>query len=75
VTNPPYNSPEVFVRSRLKNAHMKFTLLLRLAFLEGIHRQRTTFEHSPPSCLWVLSERTFYPHESIQKGTGTTAYA
>jgi hypothetical protein len=76
VTNPPYNSAEGFVRSGVKHARKKFALLLRLAFLEGAHRQRTIFERTPPSRIWVFSERiTFYPRGVVQKGTGTTAYA
>jgi hypothetical protein len=76
VTNPPYNSAEGFVRSGVKLARKKFALLLRLAFLEGANRQRTIFTESPPSRVWVFSERiTFYPAGAIQGGSGTTAYA
>lgn len=76
VTNPPYNAAEGFVRSGLLAAERKFALLLRLAFLEGAGRQRTIFTQSPPSRVWVFSERiTFYPEGVERKGTGTTAYA
>jgi hypothetical protein len=76
VTNPPYNAAEGFVRSGLKAADRKFALLLRLAFLEGANRQRTIFTQTPPSRVWVFSERiTFYPAGAVKKGTGTTAYA
>ena len=76
VTNPPYNAAEGFVRSGLQAANRKFALLLRLAFLEGAGRQRTIFSKSPPSRVWVFSERiTFYPDGAVQKGSGTTAYA
>lgn len=76
VTNPPYNAAEGFVRSGLERTSKKFALLLRLAFLEGANRQRTIFTESPPSRVWVFSERiTFYPSGAVQKGTGTTAYA
>lgn len=76
VTNPPYNSAEGFVRSGLEKADRKFALLLRLAFLEGANRQRTIFSRSPPSRVWIFSERiTFYPANAVQKGSGTTAYA
>lgn len=76
VTNPPYNCAEGFVRSGVKLAQRKFALLLRLAFLEGANRQRTIFSESPPSRVWVFSERiTFYPKGAEQKGSGTTAYA
>jgi hypothetical protein len=76
VTNPPYNAAEGFVRAGLEAATRKFALLLRLAFLEGANRQRTIFSQSPPSRIWVFSERiTFYPAGAVQKGSGTTAYA
>lgn len=76
VTNPPYNAAEGFVRSGLEQANQKFALLLRLAFLEGANRQRTIFSESPPSRVWVFSERiTFYPAGAERKGSGTTAYA
>lgn len=76
VTNPPYNAAEGFVRSGLERASKKLALLLRLAFLEGANRQRTIFTDTPPSRVWVFSERiTFYPAGAVQKGTGTTAYA
>jgi len=76
VTNPPYNSAEGFVASGVRLAKRKFALLLRLAFLEGANRARTIFADTPPSRVWVFSERiTFYPSGVAPKGTGTTAYA
>lgn len=76
VTNPPYNSAEGFTEAAGKRAQRKFALLLRLAFLEGAHRQRTIFTRIPPARVWVFSERiTFYPANAVQKGSGTTAYA
>ncbi len=76
VTNPPYNSAEGFVKVGLKSARKKVALLLRLAFLEGANRQKTIFNPTPPSRVWVFSERiTFYPKGAIQRGSGTTAYA
>ncbi|PCG09737.1 hypothetical protein COA17_07785 [Sphingomonas ginsenosidimutans] len=76
ITNPPYNAAEGFLKSCLDKANKKFALLLRLAFLEGANRRRTIFSTSPPSRVWVFSERiTFYPAGAVQKGTGTTAYA
>jgi len=76
ITNPPYNSAEGFVRSGIRCANRKFALLLRLAFLEGVNRQRTIFTEAPPARVWVFSERiTFYPAGAVKKGSGTTAYA
>ncbi|WP_417588479.1 NAD(P)-dependent oxidoreductase [Pararhodobacter oceanensis] len=76
ITNPPFNASEEFVHSALRNTEKKFAFLLRLAFLEGIGRQKTIFNVSPPSRVWVFSERiTFYPKNAERKGSGTTAYA
>jgi hypothetical protein len=76
ITNPPYNSAEGFVRQGIQLAGRKFALLLRLAFLEGANRANTIFAESPPSRVWVFSERiTFYPAGAVQQGSGTTAYA
>lgn len=76
ITNPPYNAAEGFVANGLKLADRKFALLLRLAFLEGANRANTIFAKSPPSRVWVFSERiTFYMKGAEQAGSGTTAYA
>jgi hypothetical protein len=76
VTNPPFNCAEGFVVNGLRQAKYKLALLLRLAFLEGGNRGKTIFTNSPPSRVWVFSERiTFYPSGVEQKGSGTTAYA
>lgn len=76
ITNPPFNSAEGFVAAGLKCANRKFALLLRLAFLEGANRTNTIFHVSPPSRVWVFSERiTFYPKGAVVAGSGTTAYA
>jgi hypothetical protein len=76
VTNPPYNSAEAFVEAGLEQARGKVALLLRLAFVEGANRQRTIFTKTPPTRIWVFSERiTFYPAGAVQAGSGTTAYA
>jgi hypothetical protein len=76
ITNPPYNCAEGFVASGVRHARRKFALLLRLAFLEGANRANTIFAHTPPSRVWVFSERiTFYPAGAERKGSGTTAYA
>ena len=76
VTNPPFNAAEAFVRQGVQLANKKFALLLRLAFLEGGNRANTIFTDTPPSRVWVFSERiTFYPAGAEKKGSGTTAYA
>lgn len=76
VTNPPYNSAGEFVKACISKSTLKFALLLRLAFLEGVERQKTIFNETPPSRIWIFSERiTFYPKNAEVKGGGTTAYA
>jgi hypothetical protein len=76
VTNPPYNCAEGFIANGLDLANRKFALLLRLAFLEGANRANTIFSKTPPSRVWVFSERiTFYMKGAKQSGSGTTAYA
>ena len=76
ITNPPFNSAEGFVSAALKQAESKFAFLLRLAFLEGANRANTIFHVTPPSRVWVFSERiTFYPKGAKVAGSGTTAYA
>lgn len=76
VTNPPYNAAEGFVKAGHRLAKQKFALLPRLAFLEGVNRQKTIFRDAPPSRVWVFSERiTFYPPGVKRAGGGTTAYA
>lgn len=76
VTNPPFNSAEGFVKTALEQADRKVALLLRLAFLESAHRANTIFQATPPSRVWVFSERiTFYPKGATRGGSGTTAYA
>jgi hypothetical protein len=75
VTNAPYNSAEGFVARGLRNSRKKLALLLRLAFLEGVNRFHTIFQHTPPSRVLMFSERvTFYTSGVDQKGSGTTAY-
>ncbi|HYD99494.1 MAG TPA: hypothetical protein VEH84_08930 [Alphaproteobacteria bacterium] len=76
VTNPPYNLAGQFVTQGLRLAQKKLALLLRLAFLEGVERHQKIFAPTPPSRVWVFSERiTFYPKNAEVKGSGTTAYA
>lgn len=76
VTNPPYNVAQKFVERGLESVEHKMALLLRLAFLEGGRRAKTIFSDSPPSRVWVFSERvTFYQPGVKVEGPGTTAYA
>jgi len=76
VTNPPFHSAEGFVKTALQASNRKFAFLLRLAFLEGAKRNRTIFAVTPPSRVWVFSERiTFYSQGKKTGGSGTTAYA
>jgi hypothetical protein len=50
----------------------EFALLPRLAFLEGVRRQRMIFEHSP-SRIWVFCDRITFTHiEASRKGSGSS---
>ena len=76
VTNPPFHSAQDFVGAGLRQCSQKLALLLRLAFLESAGRYHDIFSITPPSRVWVFSERiTFYPSGAERKGSGTTAYA
>lgn len=76
ITNPPYNIADKFVLKALQTADKKVCMLLRLAYLEGQERFKTIYNVSPPSRVWVFSERiTFYKKGVKVKGSGTTAYA
>src|SRR5260370_29670878 len=50
VTNPPYNCAEGFVAIGIKFAKRKFSLLLRLAFLDCANRANTIFAIILPTC-------------------------
>lgn len=76
VTNPPYTLAEKFVMKSLQVTTEKVALFLRLAFLESQRRQRSIFSKTPPTRVWVFSERvTMYPSGVQTAGSGTTAYA
>jgi hypothetical protein len=76
ITNPPYNIADDFVKKALFVADKKVAFLMRLAYLEGQARHGEIFTPTPPSRVWVFSERiTFYKKGADVKGSGTTAYA
>ena len=76
ITNPPYNGAESFLNKALDVSRKKVAFLLRLAFLEGVKRNKTIFSSHPPSIVWVFSERlTFYPKNKEPISNGSTAYA
>lgn len=76
ITNPPFHSAEGFIKTALAVSERKFAFLLRLAFLESANRCNTIFLKTPPSRVWVFSERiTFYMKNAVIAGSGTVAYA
>ena len=76
VTNPPYNFAEKFILRALEITKYKVAFFLRLAFLESITRHNSIFKETPPTRVWVFSERvTMYPNGQQTAGSGTTAYA
>jgi hypothetical protein len=88
ITNPPYHSAEAFFHKAWDNTERKIAFLLRLAFLEGVNRNKTIYQVKPPARVWVFSERVtmymadpvdenFLPKEdkTPKKNSGTTQYA
>jgi len=76
ITNPPYSLANDFVIHALNQSRKKVAFLLRLSFLEGATRQKNIFQRTPPTRIWIFSERvTFYPKGEERSSGGTTAYA
>jgi hypothetical protein len=57
VTNPPYRLAEDFVHAALAMRSPKVAMFLRLAWLEGGRRKASIFDRTPPSRVWVMSNR------------------
>ena len=57
VTNPPFKLASEFAVTALHRARIGVALLVRLLFVESVTRHRTLFAHSPPTEIWVFSER------------------
>jgi hypothetical protein len=76
VTNPPYKDALAFIETALTCVEHKAAFLLKLTFLES-RRRRKFFETSPPSRVWVFSDRlTMWPDgDDKPKNGGTIAYA
>lgn len=76
VTNPPYRDALPFLKQALRYSDHKVAFLLKLTFLES-RKRKSFFEASPPSRVWVFSERiTMWPFgEEEPKNGGTIAYA
>lgn len=78
ITNPPYNIANDFVLHAIdlmqKDARIKKSaFLLRTAFLEGGKRYQSIYKETPPTRVWIFSERvTMYPYKSDVKGSGGT---
>lgn len=76
VTNPPYRDALQFVEKALTCVDRKAAFLLKLTFLES-RRRKSFFECSPPSRVWVFSDRlTMWPDgDEKPSNGGTIAYA
>ena len=76
VTNPPYRDALAFIETSLTCVERKAAFLLKLTFLES-RRRRAFFENSPPSRVWVFSDRlTMWPEgDDKPMNGGTIAYA
>lgn len=77
ITNPPYNDMKRMFSKLYSLADIQLCLLLRIAFLEGIGRYENIFSKTPPSRVWVFSERlSMYKNGNKgEKASGTTCYA
>ena len=75
ITNPPYCLAEKFLDVALETANHKVALLLKLAFLEGIKRQKM-FLNTPLARIHVFSKRlSFYRNGNKTKNSGMMAFA
>jgi hypothetical protein len=69
-SNPPYGLAEEFARHALAITERKVVLLLRLAFLESIRRERF-FTDYPFTRLWVCWPRPSMPDGHVTGTNGT----
>lgn len=77
ITNPPFKLAEQFARHALARSSRKVALLCRLAWLEGIDRQRF-FASTPLARVWVFSWRLRMQRGRLMRpdeNTGMTAFA
>jgi hypothetical protein len=75
ITNPPYCLAERFLEVALETANHKVAFLLKLAFLEGIKRQKI-FLATPIARVYVFSKRlSFYRDGKKTKNSGMMAFA
>lgn len=76
ITNPPFAMAEDFFLHFHPLTRGKLCFFLRTAFLESARRYEKIFRQSPPTTVYVFSERvTMYPNGDMQKGTGTTSFS
>jgi SAM-dependent methyltransferase len=75
--NPPYSLAEEFVRHSydLLEPDGYIYFLLRLSFLEGIHRGKYLFKELPLKRVYVLSRRPSFFSVNGRHTTDTLAYA
>lgn len=73
ITNPPFNIAERLFHHLYPLVERKLCFLLRTAFLEGSRRYNTIFKLTPPTKVYVFSERlTMYPG-SLKNNVGNGA--
>jgi hypothetical protein len=76
VTNPPFNIAEEVTLHALKISRFKVALLLRTAFMESVDRYHAIFDKTPPTYVYVFTERlTMFPAGSERTTGGTTSYS
>ena len=77
VTNPPFKLAPAFVHHALTcfNDLIGAAFLTRLSFLEGTRRHRQIFKETPPSFVFVFSERVpMLKGRCLRKATTATSY-
>ena len=56
VTNPPFSLAEAFIQRSLHCAEHRVAMLLRLSFLQGVHRGRNLWRSTPLEQVLVFSD-------------------
>ncbi|MDO5658323.1 MAG: hypothetical protein Q4G36_08375 [Paracoccus sp. (in: a-proteobacteria)] len=57
ITNPPFRRAQDFITRALDTSSIGVAMLVRLAFIEGIHRHATLYGPRPPRFVLQFSER------------------
>ncbi len=77
ICNPPYGIIQTWVERALLLTTGKVAIIARLAFLEGMKRRDTFWDHVPLARVWICSRRPSMPpgNRNIRASNGSVAYA